>query len=587
MKKETGSKKARLNFSMVLLIMFCFLIPITALSVVMLTFVSQRFNSQINLSVTNTANRAIKTVELQLEGCENASRNATYFDIISEKYEKFLIYGDATELTNEINLYLQKQYRYSLGVKSSMVVFENKNTQVCSAFTKGNSPKGINDFINNGGIQSVMNLYDAIDTNIYYYIGDNGIYMLRKLVDSDFVSYGMIILELDTDYIFDQLSGIWGFESAGVYIDGRLIYGDEVEMPKDIEPKDDTDQCRIIQTGNTYYVYYKSELDLQPITYLIKLNTDILRGENRAVYYVFLIIIIMIIPLSISVLWFISVRVNRPINSLVLASSRIAGGDYGYRIADEAKNYEFDVINKEFNAMSEKLKTQFEQIYLEELALKDANIKALQSQINPHFLNNTLEIINWEARLQGADNVSSMIEALSTMLNATLNRKQVQLIELKEELEYVDAYLYIIKERMGSRIVITKEIDETLLALMVPALIIQPVIENAVEHGCAFGEGKVALLVYEKEDFVYIDVKNSGNMTAEDKEKTDKLLDTESKDEVKKSVSIGIRNVNKRLKLLFGEECGLKIFNEGEYTVSRLRIKRTAGEGENNKDEKK
>ena len=76
---------------------------------------------------------------------------------------------------------------------------------------------------------------------------------------------------------------------------------------------------------------------------------------------------------------------------------------------------------------------------------------ALQSQINPHFLNNTLEIINWEARLSDNRKVSAMIEALSTMLEATLNRKKRHMVALSEELSYVDAYLYIISQRLGER----------------------------------------------------------------------------------------------------------------------------------------
>ena len=84
---------------------------------------------------------------------------------------------------------------------------------------------------------------------------------------------------------------------------------------------------------------------------------------------------------------------------------------------------------------------------------------ALQSQINPHFLNNTLEIINWEARMEGNDRVSSMIEALSTMLEATMDRKKQQMIPLSEEISYVEAYCYIIRQRFGEKFQFEKQID--------------------------------------------------------------------------------------------------------------------------------
>ena len=100
--------------------------------------------------------------------------------------------------------------------------------------------------------------------------------------------------------------------------------------------------------------------------------------------------------------------------------------------------------------MSGRLKYQFDHIYEEELALKDARIMALQSHINPHFMNNTLEIINWEARLAGNDKVSEMISSLGTLLDAALDRKKQPEVPLKEELTYVKAYLFIMKERLAS-----------------------------------------------------------------------------------------------------------------------------------------
>ena len=109
-------------------------------------------------------------------------------------------------------------------------------------------------------------------------------------------------------------------------------------------------------------------------------------------------------------------------------------------------------------------------------------MKALQSQINPHFLNNTLEIINWEARMAGDDRVSAMIEALSTMMGAVLDRDGRNQIPLKEELSYVDAYLFIINERLGGGLQVEREIEEEAAKIPVPRLILQPIVENAVEH---------------------------------------------------------------------------------------------------------
>ena len=228
-----------------------------------------------------------------------------------------------------------------------------------------------------------------------------------------------------------------------------------------------------------------------------------------------------------------------------------------------------------FNEMSLELKHQFEQIYVEELALRDANIKALQSQINPHFLNNTLEIINWEARLNGNDKVSGMIEALATMLNATMNRKQKRFVTLAEEMTYVDAYLYIIEHRFGDRFEVVREIEDGLMDIEVPLLIIQPIVENAVEHGMnGAKQGRVELHIFRNGDKLYIEIKNMGKLSDEDKKKIAHLLSDDEVGEEEKHISLGIRNVNRRLKIMYGEECGLTIKSDKENaTVSTIIVK--------------
>ena len=226
--------------------------------------------------------------------------------------------------------------------------------------------------------------------------------------------------------------------------------------------------------------------------------------------------------------------------------------------------------------MSLQLKNQFERIYLEEVALRDAKIMALQSQINPHFLNNTLEIINWEARLNGNNKVSGMIEALSTMLEETMNRKEAQFHSVAEELAYADAYLYIISQRFGAKFSCTKQIDERLMSLQVPRLIIQPIVENAVEHGMDITEqGKLELRLFERADgYLCIEVEDNGHLTKEDRKRIDRILSQDIELSKEKRVSLGIRNVDQRLKMIYGPDCGLFIEgNENDDTVSTILLK--------------
>ena len=250
--------------------------------------------------------------------------------------------------------------------------------------------------------------------------------------------------------MFGSLKSVWGYKSGAVFVDGECVYG---EVSADYESLSKETRVSLLKKdGDNYYTYYSDKIDGRIVTYVVELDSSIIMSEQKVGHYILLILLFSLIPLGIAIIWFFDRMVSKPMEELVKAAGEISDEHYGYEIKGDAKSAEFQLVDEAFNSMSNKLKQQFEQIYLEELAVRDANIKALQSQINPHFINNTLEIINWEARLNGVYKVSGMIEALSTMLNATLNRKSVQRIPLIEELKYVDAYLYIISERMGKRL---------------------------------------------------------------------------------------------------------------------------------------
>lgn len=177
--------------------------------------------------------------------------------------------------------------------------------------------------------------------------------------------------------------------------------------------------------------------------------------------------------------------------------------------------------------------------------------------------------------MNGNDKVSGMIEALATMLNATMNRKQRRFVMLSEELSYVDAYLYIISSRYGERFGVYREIDESLLGVSVPMLIIQPIVENAVEHGVEENKkGSVGIKIYGESDKLYIKVSNDGALKESDKEKIRRLLGDGEEKLDESHISLGIRNVNRRLKIIYGMECGLTIESDEENrTVSTIIVK--------------
>ncbi|MBR5095259.1 MAG: histidine kinase, partial [Oscillospiraceae bacterium] len=310
---------------------------------------------------------------------------------------------------------------------------------------------------------------------------------------------------------------------------------------------------------------YETEVDGHPLCLRVVEEEYKVWREAPALSWAAAGAALLVLPLLV-LLWLLWRRhVGRPIETLVEANRRVQSGERGYAITGHAPNSEFESLFEHFNDMSADLKAQFERAYLEQQASQRAQIKALQSQIDPHFLNNTLEVINWEARMAGNDRVGAMIEALSTMLDAALDRDGRTQIALREELVYVDAYLYIIHERLGESLHVHKDIDESLLTRQIPRLILQPIAENAVEHDLArSGGGELWLRVYRQEGALVLEVEHEGKMTDEDRAKIAAQLQGGG-GEI--AGSVGIQNVSRRLALIYGEAGELSVEETGHGTI--------------------
>ena len=302
-------------------------------------------------------------------------------------------------------------------------------------------------------------------TRVYFFEANGVLYMLRNIVDSAFKPYAVIVMECDERALFAPLNNIVWLTSASVDINGisRVIAGDGVSQ----EAAQGADALypieRTLRTSD-YTLTLLARADGAQIT-----NT--LPSSMRFLIFVML----LAIPLMAFVVWAFYRFVTEPLARLVDAARHVKSGERGYAISPLPQSQEFRSLAEHFNSMSAELKTQFEQSYEEQLALQDARVKALQSQISPHFLNNTLEIINWESRMANNEKACRMIEALSTMLDAAMARGGSSYVSVTEELRYVDAYLYILSERYGERLRVDKQIDESLLDYYVPRLILQPI----------------------------------------------------------------------------------------------------------------
>ena len=220
--------------------------------------------------------------------------------------------------------------------------------------------------------------------------------------------------------------------------------------------------------------------------------------------------------------------------------------------------------------MTRKIVRTQEQLYVAELAKKQAELTALQIQMNPHFLYNTLDTINWMLLEKKEYEISGIVVSLGEMMKYAISRSS-RTVALREEIRHVSNYLLIQKERMEDKLEYEIDIPHQYESVQVPRLILQPLVENAIIHGIETG-GKVSIRVYEREEDGGCWLEVSDNGAGMDEEQLKRLRDgtTEMRMDHR---SIGVENVNKRIRLYYGEEFGLMIESRlGEGTVIRFCI---------------
>ena len=227
---------------------------------------------------------------------------------------------------------------------------------------------------------------------------------------------------------------------------------------------------------------------------------------------------------------------------------------------------EIGLLHTSFDAMAHKVDTLIEENYTNELLKREAQIKSMESQMDPHFLYNTLDSINWRAKAIGASDISLITTALGTLLRSTLSQKRC-VFTLCEELHILENYITIQKMRYQKRLECNIQIPEELLNCEIPRFTIQPLVENAIRYGLEEISETcfISVKAMEENGNILIEVKNTGSFF--DENLLEKLLSQEIQPH---GFGIGIINIHKRLQLTYGTEYGLKTHNIEDETSGEI-----------------
>ncbi len=331
---------------------------------------------------------------------------------------------------------------------------------------------------------------------------------------------------------------------------------------------------QIDKVHNTLLSYIKVEACGWKIVTEISLD-ELNRDLNQFKVWFVIIALCTVLVLSIfSIL--VAIDIIEPINRLVSGIKKVQEQNIYEEVVVDRKD-ELGYLSKCFNKMSQDIDILLNRVYKEQLTRKEAELKALQAQINPHFLFNTLESINWMAQLNNVPEIRDMVTSLASLMEASIGKGN-PLVPLTQELKYVESYILIMKTRYGDRLFYESDIDKEVIKSKVPKLLLQPLIENAIYHGIdkKRKQGQIRLDVKKDEKNVHIEIMDNGKGMTEEEviELNQRFKDNNDEYLLKKNRrGIGLENVNRRIKLFFGNQYGLYIESKYEhYTKIHLII---------------
>ena len=293
---------------------------------------------------------------------------------------------------------------------------------------------------------------------------------------------------------------------------------------------------------------------------LVVMNNNYIAGTTVIVAIIAIILCLLIAPVLVHSL-------TRPLNEIVEVMKNVQKGDTSARVVVQKRD-EFGFIGSHFNMTLDKLNALYEVNLEKQDRLRLSELKALQAQINPHFLYNTLDSIKWLAKLNGVSDIGVMVSQLGRLLKNSIHN-QNDFIQVREEMALAESYLAIQKIRYGDKFEAEIQVDESILDCIVPKFIIQPLVENAIIHGIENKVGKAELVIRgtQKDGLIVFEIIDDGVGISEEKLMELKLRVWGEENEQ----SIGITNVDKRIKLYYGEAYGLDIVSlENIGTITRM-----------------
>lgn len=527
--------------------MFCFL-PVMLLF--LLSFLQMRsiIDDKEKLNLQSYLQQSVSSMDRTLDGYNSLSDYIAFDRTLAEVFsmEYGTPYEQYEQLTQKVDPILRSSSYFHGGMQRITIYTDNgmvkHDTTVAPVseieetdwYQKTLEHPGLNWFVN----YPEKTLFSA--RKLAFSGAREGVNILYMDVDYQklFTPYAETLISECGLYITDQEGKLVFEESrfSGKNQNYDLTYSEFLEQ-RDRGSADYTILCEQSNTtGWTVWLY-------QPVG---------LAGESMRPIGVMAGVTILICIFAAVLAYFItSGMVSGRIERLTCLMQEVQEGSMDMQVGSDDRD-EIGMLYRGFGSMMKRIRTLINEVYLGKITQKEAELKALQAQINPHFLYNTLSLINWKALAAGEEDISRMTLAMSTFYRTALNRGR-NVLQVEAELSNTRAYLEIQSMLHDGDFDYEIEVQPEILQCESLNLILQPLVENAIHHGIeekTDGRGKISVRGWKEDNCVWFMVEDNG--VGMEQKVADKILTMESK-------GYGVRNVDERIRLCYGEKYAMKV----------------------------
>lgn len=469
-------------------------------------------------------------------------------------------------------------HRHYLEYKQDYIKYAAVSCPRFVAYTYGY----ITDRLNEETLQELLDIAMEGEGSAVWVTGhshEDGLYLVReikKIQNLSLENLGTFIVKVDLDKLIQAVSKVSKEYQGSYWIlcdeAGNMIYASPELEPETLQHiNEKITDYGVLTIGGEKYFAIRGTMESNNWDYLHLVSYKEVAKSQAVTLHLYLLLLIVGLVCSSLLLHIVVRRITRHFDILIFRMKEFGKNSDTFPLVQYDYSMRMDevgMLHRQFESMAEQIQTLVVENYKQQLLMKEAQLKSLEAQMNPHFLYNTLATINWRAKAIGEKQISVIAESLGNFLRMTLNRKSDN-FTLKEEIGIVQNYMTIQQLRFDNRLNFTMNVPEAYQNALVPKLSVQPLLENAVYYALEqiTDECVIGLTCTKTDAGLQVYVKNSGSEFEEN------LLEKLRSHEVKeKGLGIALLNIEERIQLMFGEAYGLRFYNEQEYAVVKMEI---------------